>query len=83
MKNFQLGAASVSGDDVEIYFETGRNVVDWLAGMDIDPEVSFVSIKVYDDTGQQITIRIPNDDSDTVTVQYEPVIPSYRIAAVG
>lgn len=74
MKNFQLDAECVSGESIEYDFETGRNVVDWLAGMDmdIDPQVTSVSIRVHDENGRQILIQIPNNDTETVSVYFDP-----------
>jgi hypothetical protein len=72
MKNFQLDAECVSGESIEYDFETGRNVVDWLAGMDIDPQVASVCIRVYDESGRRILIQIPNNDTETVSVRFDP-----------
>jgi hypothetical protein len=72
MKNFQLDAECVSGESIEYEFDTGRNVVDWLAGMDIDPEVTSVCIRVYDDFGRRVLIEIPNNDTEMVSVRFDP-----------
>lgn len=72
MKNFQLDAECVSGESIEYEFETGHNVVDWLAGMDIDPLVRSVCIRVQDESGRIIRIQIPNTETETVSVQFDP-----------
>jgi hypothetical protein len=72
MKNFQLDAECVSGESIEYDFETGRNVVDWLAGTDIDPRVTSVCIRVHDESGRLILIEIPNNDTETVSVHFDP-----------
>lgn len=75
MKNFRLDAECRSGESIEYDFDTGRNVVDWLAGMDLDPEVASVCIRVHDERGRKIMIEIPNSDVETVSVYFDPPEP--------
>ena len=81
MLNFDLTVTTNSGSSASFLFDTGRDAIAWLAGMDDESEqAQYIAIEAFTDDGRKVSIVIPNDGSRAASViigeKSESSIPS-------
>ncbi|MDB5034744.1 MAG: hypothetical protein JWQ98_1985 [Chlorobi bacterium] len=71
MTNFSLSATLADGQKVEHSFHDCHDLIQWLAGYGIVPDISSAEITVRTDDGKTVHITIPNDDSMEVRARID------------
>jgi hypothetical protein len=69
MVNFDLTVTTASGSLASLLFDTGRDAIAWLAGIEEDEEPArHIAIEAFTDDGRKVSIVIPNDGSTAASV---------------
>lgn len=71
MNNFSLIATLSNGTVLDHYFGDCQDLLKWLAGFDIVPDMTSAEIVVTTDDGKVVHITIPNDHSHQVRTTIE------------
>jgi hypothetical protein len=71
MKNFILTFHTVDGGGFIFDDETGKEIIMKLMGDDIRPPITSMSIITQTDDGKNISINVPNDDSEKAYINIE------------
>jgi hypothetical protein len=71
MRNFDLIVTSKSGESAPIIFDNCSEAIAWLAGYGDEESTRHISIEVIADDGRRIRITIPNDASNSVSVEID------------
>lgn len=66
MTNFSLTATLANGVQLDHYFTDCRDLLNWLAGYDIVPDITSAEIVALTDDGKTVHIMIPNSTSTSV-----------------
>ncbi|MEP7217799.1 MAG: hypothetical protein ABI876_02725 [Bacteroidota bacterium] len=71
MMNFSLSATLADGHTVEHGFQDCHDLIQWLAGYGIVPDISCAEITVKTEDGRTVRITIPNDNSTEVRARID------------
>jgi hypothetical protein len=74
MTNFSLIATLADGAKLDHYFSDCRDLLNWLAGYDIAPDITSAEIIVTTDDGKTVHITIPNSHGTAVRADVDESI---------
>jgi len=71
MKNFRIFLLLANGEQMPLEFSSGKEVIEYLYGDDTGVPPLSLSIEADDEEGKTVSIGVPADQSDEVSVSFD------------